>query len=47
MSKLDYVQVADPVEAQEIPDYKGPYYGEPALELEEDLPSQPRHKYNL
>ena len=47
MSKLNYVQVADPVEAQEIPEYEGPYDGEPVLELDEDLPSHPRHSYNL
>ena len=47
MSKLDYVQAADPVKAQEIPEYEGAYDGQLADELEEDLPSQPRHKYDL
>ena len=47
MSKLDYVQAADPVEAHEIPEYKGPYDGQLPHEFEEDLPSHPRHTYDL
>ena len=47
MSKLDYVQAADPIEAQEIPEYEGPYDGQLPNELDEDLPCQPRHTYDL
>ena len=47
MSKLDYLQESDPIEAHKIPEYEGPYDGQPAHELEEDPPSQPRHKYDL
>ena len=38
-----------PVEAQEIPEYEGPYDGEIPLELETeaDMPSEPSHSYSL
>ena len=38
-----------PIEAQEIPDYVGPYDGQlpDELELEEHVPSYTKHSYNL
>ena len=51
MSKLYPVQDVDPVEAHEMPEYEGEDDDMVAnfnLELDEDdLPSLPRHKYNL
>ena len=45
------MQAADPVEAVEIPEYEGPHDDDMPnfnLELDEDdLPSQPRPKYDL
>ena len=41
--------IEEPVETQEIPEYEGPYDGKlfSELEPEADMPSQPRHSYNL